>query len=96
MDEERMKTGNSEKSAPFRFFCWLYIALGLISGGVGLFLLFVPLLIAKGTPRTPVPGMALIGGVCLVFGVIRIVNGVYHLRRLARLAQRSGTPVLKS
>ena len=65
--------------------CWLYLSMGLGSAVVGILVLVDGKLFTGGRPVQPDSGITTIAIVLIVFGVLRMANSVYHLRRLSRL-----------
>lgn len=66
----------------FAIASWIYLVLGLISIGVGLFVQF-GLGASVGKPTRPDPDITLVAFVFIGFGVLRIVTALRNLRRLS-------------
>ena len=67
------------------FWCWLYMSLGVTSAGLGLLVLMGGSLFTGGRPVHPDGGIVTIALIMIVFGVLRVANSVYHIRRLSRM-----------
>lgn len=51
----------------------------------GGFLLMAPWLFARKSPASLDTGIQVIAAICILFGLMRIGNSIYHIRRLSRL-----------
>jgi len=74
-----MKIGPQQRPI-FLFWCWLYMVLGACCLLAGLFLLLAPRFFGS----TGDMGTRIIGLICVVFGIARMGNSVYALRRMRR------------
>ncbi len=61
-------------------FCWLYIGIGLISAGLGAYMLHLQHVLGSQA----MPGVQLIAGVLIVFGPIRAVNSIRVMYKIKR------------
>jgi hypothetical protein len=73
-------SGSTQARPLFQLFCYLYMLLGAISTGLGALLLSAPELFFPAQ-RVEHTLLRIIGGIFLVFGIVRIVNAVIQLRR---------------
>jgi len=77
----------AKQQRPVVFLFWrLYIILGAFSTAIGLFALCNPgfFFPARGMEHTLI---RVVGGVFVVFGLVRIVNAIAQMRRLMRTNQ---------
>ena len=65
----------------FVTYCYAYLALGLATLGFGIYLL--------NANRGQIGGVSLVGGILVVFGILRGGNAVYQLVRLHAASSRS-------
>lgn len=65
--------------------CWLYLSMGLASAVVGLLVLVDGKLFTGGRPVQPDNGITTIAVILIIFGLLRMANSIYHLRRLSRM-----------
>jgi hypothetical protein len=73
-------SGSTQARPLFQLFCYLYMLLGAISTGTGALLLIAPGLFFPAQ-RVEHTLLQIIGGIFLVFGIVRIVNALIQLRR---------------
>jgi amino acid transporter len=67
------------------FWCWLYLSLGVTSAMLGILVLTSGSLFTGGRAVHPDAGIITIAVIMIVFGLLRIANSVYHIRRLSRM-----------
>ena len=67
------------------FWCWLYMSMGLTSAGLGILVLTGGSLFNGGRAVKLDGGIITIAVILIVFGVLRIANSVFHIRRLSRM-----------
>ena len=67
------------------FWCWLYLSMGLTSAVVGVLVLVNASLFTGGRPVHPDGGITTIAGILILFGVLRMANSFFHIRRLSRM-----------
>ncbi len=67
------------------FWCWLYMSLGLTSAALGIMVLTGGRLLTGGRAVSPDGGMITIAVILIVFGILRIANSIFHIRRLSRM-----------
>ena len=67
------------------FWCWLYLSMGLGSAVIGVLVLTNGSLFTGGRQVHPDAGITTIAGILILFGVLRMANSVYHIRRLSRM-----------
>ncbi len=67
------------------FWCWLYLSMGLGSAVVGILVLTSASLFTGGRTVHPDSGIITIAAILILFGVLRMANSVYHIRRLSRM-----------
>jgi hypothetical protein len=67
------------------FWCWLYLSMGLTSAVLGVLVLMGGSMFTGGRPVHPDSGIVTIALILIVFGVLRMANSVFHIRRLSRM-----------
>lgn len=67
------------------FWCWLYLSMGLTSAVLGALVLTSGGLFTGGRAVHPDGGIVTIALILIVFGVLRVANSVFHIRRLSRM-----------
>ena len=67
------------------FWCWLYASMGIACAGLGTLVLADGSLLTHGRPFQMDNGIRMIAAILIVFGILRIANSVYHIRRLRRM-----------
>jgi hypothetical protein len=67
--------------APFVFFFYLYMGLGVLSLLLGLVVAFAPGWVLGGVAATGGIGLNVVAGILILFGLWRIGLAFYHLRR---------------
>ena len=65
--------------------CWLYLSMGLASAAVGTLVIVNAGLFTGGRPVHPDSGILTIAGIMILFGVLRMANSIFHIRRLSRM-----------
>lgn len=65
--------------------CWLYMSMGVMCAGIGAIVLVNASLFTGGRPVRLDGGLISIAAILILFGVLRIANSVYHIRRLSRM-----------
>jgi hypothetical protein len=69
--------------------CKVYMGIGLCSILAGAVLIFGPSLVMGKVAAKPDPALGLVAAILIGFGIVRIVNAAYQLRRM-----RPGRPAL--
>lgn len=77
------------RKTPYIFFCWLNIGLGGVSLLMGLAMLLKPGLIFGSFTGANAGFMLWVGAIFLLFGILRIVNGALHMRRIKRIPTKN-------
>jgi amino acid transporter len=67
------------------FWCWLYLSMGVMSAAVGILVLTNSSLFAGGRVVHLDGGIVTIAAILILFGVLRVANSVFHIRRLSRM-----------
>ena len=67
------------------FWCWLYLSMGLTSAVLGVLVLTAGSLFTGGRTVHPDSGIVTIALILIVFGLLRMANSVFHIRRLSRM-----------
>ena len=67
------------------FWCWLYLSMGLTSAVLGILVLMGGSMFTGGRPVHPDSGIVTIALILIVFGILRMANSVFHIRRLSRM-----------
>ena len=80
-----MTSQTPNRKTPYILFCWLNIGLGGVSLLMGLAMLLKPGLIFGTFAGPNAAFMLWVGAIFLLFGVLRIVNGALHIRRIKRI-----------
>lgn len=65
--------------------CWIYMSMGLTSAAIGTLVLVNSRMFTGGRAITLDGGIITIAVILIVFGVLRIANSVFHIRRLSRM-----------
>jgi hypothetical protein len=66
----------------YAFWCLLYAVLGVISIAAGVFLLVQASRLGSGTHDSADQGIKAVGVILVIFGIARIVNSAYVLKKM--------------
>jgi uncharacterized membrane protein YidH (DUF202 family) len=80
-DSLRERRLSEARRRSFLFTCWLYFAIGLFSTGLGLYFLLGYRKVQSSESQMLV---WIFAGILIVFGILRILNALFQLRRLRR------------
>lgn len=67
------------------FWCWLYLSMGLTSAVLGVLVLTGGSLFTGGRTVHPDGGIITIAVILIIFGLLRMANSIFHIRRLSRM-----------
>ena len=74
-----------DRRIPLMIFCGLNLVLGIGSFLFGMLMLAKPSMVFGALARSNAGFMLALGAIFLLFGIVRIVNAGFHLRRISRL-----------